>query len=167
MWIFLLVIVIFAIVVAVSFVGKSQPSANTPATFPYCKQGSYLTDAEHSFFKVLQTVLGNNYYIIPQAKLSNIIKVKNGMANWQAHFNRISSKTVDFLICDKDKVTPVLVIELDDASHQSNKRMERDTFVNDVLAKAGIDIMHMRAQSSYNTQELSRHFNERLREKGV
>lgn len=50
---------------------------------------------------------------------------------------------------------PRLVIELDDRSHYRADRRDRDAFVDDVLASAGIPILHVRLQRSYDTQALA------------
>jgi very-short-patch-repair endonuclease len=60
---------------------------------------------------------------------------------------------VDFVLCDKNNIKPLLVIELDDSTHTNKHRQERDNFINDVLHDAGLPIFHQKVQNSYNLQE--------------
>jgi len=48
----------------------------------------------------------------------------------------------------------LLVIELDDRTHQQAKRRERDEFVDRALTAAGIPILHVKAASAYDAREL-------------
>jgi very-short-patch-repair endonuclease len=56
--------------------------------------------------------------------------------------NRINSKHVDFPVCDRARVQPRLVIELDDSSHKRQDRLTRDGFVKAVFARAGIQTIN-------------------------
>jgi len=48
-----------------------------------------------------------------------------------------------------------LAIELDDSSHEREDRQERDIFVDNVLGKAGLPLLHVKAQTRYNLQQVS------------
>ena len=41
----------------------------------------------------------------------------------QAAFNRISSKVLDFVLCDPNNLAIIAAIELDDSSHKRNDRI--------------------------------------------
>jgi hypothetical protein len=72
----------------------------------------------------------------------------------QADFNRIASKHVDFLLCDKHSMRPVLVLELNDRSHTRSKGLERDEHTKVWLKTAGIPFLQIPAARSYNAIEL-------------
>jgi hypothetical protein len=55
----------------------------------------------------------------------------------------VRQKHVDFLLCDREKVGPVLVIELDDASHQREDVRERDGAKDAILQAAGLPILRV------------------------
>ena len=69
-------------------------------------------------------------------------------------FNRISAKHVDFLICAAAGLSPILAIELDDKSHKRPDRQSRDAFIDQALAAAEIPVVHVKAQRSYNLEEV-------------
>lgn len=63
---------------------------------------------------------------------------------------------MDFVLCDSKTLAPVLVLELDDASHNAKSRQQRDAFVDRVFQAAGLPILHVKAQGAYDSAELSR-----------
>lgn len=106
----------------------------------YKKKPYFLTRAEHDFFLVLQKVVGEEYYIFPQVHYSKIIYAAGQQNFRNPHFNRIDRKSADFVLFDKQNISPVLVIEVDDSSHQRIERMGRDHFINGALAECKIPI---------------------------
>ena len=54
----------------------------------------------------------------------------------------MQAKHVDFVLCN-EKLVAKWVIELDDASHQQKNRINRDSFVDEVLKSTGYIILHM------------------------
>ncbi len=107
---------------------------------PYKKKQYFLTYAEHGFFRTLQKVVGDQYYIFPQAHYSKLMYAEGQQNYKNPYFNKIDRKSADFVLFDKEKVSPVLVIEVDDSSHKRADRMERDGFIDRVLAKCEIPI---------------------------
>lgn len=132
----------------------APPVSQSHPTLPYSRRRYLLSQAERDFFAVLDEVTPPDWHIFPQVRLANLVLVAKGTRNWQSHFNRVAAKCVDFVICDPDTVSPRLVIELDDASHDRPDRQARDTFVDAVLASAGLPILHVRWQRTYDTTRL-------------
>lgn len=50
---------------------------------------------------------------------------------------------------------PILGIELDDKSHEHPDRKERDRFVDEVFAAAGLPILHIKVKRTYVETELA------------
>ena len=46
------------------------------------------------------------------------------------------------------------MIELDDKSHKSAKRQERDSFLDSAMNAAGIPILHIQAQNAYSISDI-------------
>jgi len=87
--------------------------------------------------------------------LADLVYLPKGTQNWQSHQNRVNAKHADFVLCDKKKLSPVLAIELDDSSHKSSSRQERDNFVNEVFRTAGLPLLRITAKRSYALKELT------------
>lgn len=112
---------------------------------PY--QGKYvLTDHEKSFYyKALKPVADEMGLIaLCQVNLAAIIGIQYRAENYMSWFGKIKSKRLDFVLCNTE-FFPVLVIELDDSSHDRPDRIERDQQVNLYLYEANIKILHFRA----------------------
>jgi hypothetical protein len=86
--------------------------------------------------------------VCPKVNLGDIFFVPRPDQN-QAARNRISSKHVDFLLCDCLTMKPRYGIELDDSSHAARSRQTRDSLVNLVFEAAGLPLLRFPAQRSY------------------
>lgn len=70
------------------------------------------------------------------------------------YFGKISQKHVDFILCDPDTMNPLCGIELDDSSHISRKRQERDLFVERVFRDANLKLIRIPAKFGYISTEI-------------
>jgi len=130
--------------------------------YPYRLRDDFLSRAELSFYKVLLQITGDSYTVCPKVSLSDIFFVKGPEKT--GYFNKISRKHVDFLLCEKETMKPVMGIELDDSSHQRKKRQERDVTVNHIFEAAGFPLARVRNVQSYNLEDLKHYlFNEVLK----
>ena len=131
--------------------GKGPP----PLPLPYAVTDRFLSPAELSFYQVLRSLLSPEVVICPKVRLADVLFTRRPHEN-RAAMNRLQQKHLDFLICDAATMTPRIVIELDDASHQRADRQERDAFVDAAMRAAGLPIVHIKAARSYVPAELQR-----------
>lgn len=147
-------VILFVIAIAAA-VAVLQKKNAAPESSPYvvCP---LLTPAERSFWQVLQQCLPEGHVLLVKVRLADIINVKKGFdpKTQQGHFNRISRKHADFILCDVAQMMPRVVIELDDASHQTRKASQRDEQKNTIVESAGIRLLRVRAERNYNTAQL-------------
>lgn len=146
-WIILIYAVLFLVVAFFAIVFKSKFKKD----FPYIKNDSLLTEAEKKFYLVLVEILGNDYLIFSKVRMADLLHLPrmNG-SNFYHYFNKIQSKHVDFLICDKENIKPLLVIELDDSSHLQFNRMVRDLLVDKIFENAKLPIIHFKISANYD-----------------
>ena len=111
--------------------------------YKYTAKKFFLTASEHEFYNVLGQAVGKDYRIFAQVHLPTIIEHKIVGQNWKAAFSHINQKSVDFVLCDKDNISPVLAIELDDKSHERPDRVERDIVVERILQQAGVPLLRI------------------------
>jgi len=125
-----------------------------PETLPYRIRDDFLSPAEASFYHVLKSMLGERLTICPKVSLAELFFVANGESykTWQ---NKIDRKRIDFLLCQPQTLKPVLAIELDDSSHRRADRQERDAFIEQVFAAAGLPLVRVPVRANYNTRELA------------
>lgn len=124
---------------------------------PYTANKLLLTKAELSFAKVLEGSLNGNFRICPKVRMLDVFSLEKGISRseYQAAFNKISRKHFDFVLVDPNTYEIHSAIELDDKSHGSEKRRERDSFVEDVCEKAGLKLFRFKAQYAYSPKEIS------------
>ena len=130
------------------------PSGSVAPSLPYRRKDFLLSRAERSFFGVLQQVVADQYLVFAMVRLADLVYIARGTEKRQSHFNRIQSKHIDFVLCDKDAVRPLLAIELDDSSHKRNDRRDRDSFVDSALQAAGLPLLRVPARKGYNPDDL-------------
>jgi len=117
-----------------------------------------MSPGELKFFRELETAVGSNFRVFSKVRLADIVQpAKTGNRSaWYSAFGVIKSKHVDFVVCEPDTMEIRLVVELDDKSHERSDRAERDQKVDDILAQAGIPVLHMPAKATYSTEEIRR-----------
>ncbi|NQT94558.1 MAG: DUF2726 domain-containing protein [Lentisphaerae bacterium] len=148
------VLVLLAIIVGVI---RALTAGRTPATgFPYEREAGLFSPAERSFLGVLEQAVAGQFRIFGKVRLADVIGVKRGLSRstQQSAFNRIQSKHLDFVVCDPDTLSVEFAVELDDSSHGRAARKQRDTFVDEALAAAGVPLFRFSAKRSYSVQSL-------------
>lgn len=141
--ILILGVILFIVGSVIQFVRrKSGAKEEKKEWLPYIKKQYLLTPTEHKFFNILEKAIENRYYIFPQIVLSNIVLLKGRGSFKGGYRNRIDKKTVDFVLFDKQDISPVLVIELDDYTHNRDSRRKRDEKVDKILNRCNIPIIH-------------------------
>lgn len=100
-----------------------------------------LTRVEQAFYhRLVQTL--PELVVLAQVPLSSFLRVRKGRT-WREWFNRISQKSVDFLICERD-FRIVAAIELDDGSHEAAERIESDKTKSRALTAARVPLIRWR-----------------------
>ena len=105
---------------------------------------------------MLDQLLADKYRVFLKVRLADLIEIPKGASksSRQSALNRISRKHVDFVVCDKNDLSILGVIELDDQSHKSAKRRKRDSFLDSALNSAGLPIVRIRAQNTYSVVDI-------------
>lgn len=163
-WIVLLIAVGLLVLQSTKGSRNKGTSSEKSEDLPYVLKQYLMSKAERSFFGVLEQVTDSSkYYLFPQVSLGNLVDVEKGAGSYQTHRNRVDRKSIDFVLCDRSALSPVLAVELDDVSHEWKDRQERDAFVDRVLAKAGLPLLHVRAQAAYDPKQLAASIGEAIR----
>lgn len=100
---------------------------------PYELNETILTERERAFYRILKPIADSlELQICPKVRVADIVSIKKGTRDWQKWFNKIRSKHVDFLLCDYD-MNIVLIIELDDRSHETERAKKNDALKNAIF----------------------------------
>ncbi|MFA7290326.1 MAG: DUF2726 domain-containing protein [Melioribacteraceae bacterium] len=106
------------------------------------------TNSEFNLYKVLLELFGDTYFIFPQINYSHLIQPRK--TNWKEerkHRSRIDRKSADFVICDKDKIIPRLIIELDGGAHDLKNKQARDKFIDELTKMVDLPILHIKTNN--------------------
>ena len=148
-----LVIVIFF---AIALIQLLQQQEVKPNEFPYRKLDAFFSPAERSFLGVLIQAAGSDTQVFGKVRVADVIAPQKGMSrsDWQKAFNKISGKHFDYLLCDKNDLSVLCAIELDDSSHNSKKRKYRDEFLKGACQSANVPLIQVSAKARYSIHEI-------------
>ena len=126
----------------------------------YYKNEYLLTKNEIKFYRILKLIsIRMDYYLFCQVALYQIVRPKNSR-NY-ADFNKIKSKSIDFVLADEN-CRPILCIELDDNTHERNDRIERDNFINELFKELGIKLLRVDVKKYYDNEDIDKLVKESL-----
>lgn len=151
-----LILIAIALVLLVAVVLRLVLPRGQSTLFPYSRKAALFSPAERSFLGVLEQAVGSHYRIFGKVRIADVVETKRGLSgsHRQSAFNRINAKHFDFLLCDKQNLSVVCAIELDDKSHSTSSRQQRDAFVTELCRNVGLPLLRMRASRTYSLPEL-------------
>lgn len=152
MYIFLIVIIILLVfdkIIDLYFNNYDISFLNNNYYKYFSKKEYLLTPTELKFYNLLKQITDKlNLNLFCQVSMYEIIKCKD-----YKHFNKIRSKCIDFVITEKNcKIR--CCIELDDYTHNSNKRKKRDLIVDNIFKSSNVNLIRIKVQNYYNLNEL-------------
>lgn len=111
----------------------------------YSHKPNLITTAERIFIQKLSKQLPDNIMVCPQVRMADVLVVsdKVNKKNFKKFFYKISSKSIDFVFCDKDTFEIRCCLELDDPTHNRKDRVERDEMVNQAFFDAGMPLIRV------------------------
>lgn len=122
-------------------------------TSNYYKKNKLLTPNEKLFYKVIKEAVKEKEIIIQtQVVLYEVINVKNNSL-FYSNFNKIKSKSIDFVLVDYD-FNILVCIELDDTTHNRPDRIQRDEFINQLFRETNTRLIRVPAQPYYNVERI-------------
>ena len=131
----------------------------TKQKYPYQLKTPFLSPAELEFYKVLKSVVPSEAVIQAKTRLADVIKVDRTIAPYSSeasiYYNKIAKKRVDFLLCNRAILNPLVAIELYDPSHQRSDQEERDEFVNNIFEAANLPLVRIQVQETYAQEEIT------------
>lgn len=145
-YIYIAIIILLLLDVVITHLKKGNKTDNRDYSNAYQKR-LLLTKNEWKNYMIMKPVLeGEGLRICPKVRLLDLVEPKKGTSGKerQTLLNKVQSKHVDFVICD-EKLNVLLVLELDDSSHDTEPRQQRDSFVDSILLGSGYKILHVRS----------------------
>lgn len=146
-WLVLLIVVIIGGVGAVA----------APQVPNYGGRKYFFTKSEWFFYRRLTQAVQGRYLVVGKARIADVLYVRKGKSRkaWWRAFTQISSKHVDYVLLSPQNGEIVACIELDDASHRRKDRQQRDRFVNQAFAGAGIPLLRVPTNKDYDPEAIA------------
>lgn len=113
-------------------------------SYSYAAKTGLMTKTETDFFIKLHDAVGDRYYVFPQVHLSALFDHRIKGQEWKYAFRHINGKSVDYVLCDIDTLTPTYAVELDDPTHSQPDRVNRDGEVNRIFQEAKLPLIRIK-----------------------
>lgn len=123
---------------------QSNEKDNLPIANAYQKKWLFSYNEKDAYNKLKAIAEPLGLTVFAKVRLLDLLEPVKGNPKYKTYFYKIQAKHVDFVLCDS-KLVARYIIELDDSSHDTKARKERDAFVDEVVESVGYKIIHTRA----------------------
>ena len=152
-----LIVGISIVVTAVAYVlenrlrrGKHEPKA------AFRRKGQLLSPAERAFLSVLEQAIGDQGRVFSMVRVADVLDMDRGVGGgeWHSALQQIQGAHFDFVICEPESTDVICVIELHDGSHARDAWKQRDAFLAEACAAAGLPLIQLPWQQNYDVSEI-------------
>ncbi len=137
----------------------SKPAHQDSTDLPlYRRRGRFLGEADRTLFDCLQRVLGQAYHIFVKVKLSELVEpqVESGNRVHQLHWIKVHRQTVDFLICRKHDMAPLVAIRLLPRTDYARRGISAHDVIDTVLRDIGLPRITLSEKKRYDPDDLKK-----------
>ncbi|CAG1015235.1 hypothetical protein ANAEL_05209 [Anaerolineales bacterium] len=115
---------------------------------PYRLREPFLSSTEQALFRLLNKLMGERYLICPKVSLNDVFYIVR--PNENVHFfSKLFRKHVDFLLCDRQTLSPAFGVEIARPISKGEAR-ESDKFLQDLFANAGLPLVYVPSSENYD-----------------
>ncbi len=125
-------------------------------TFPFRQKPQLFTPVEHSFLKMIEQAVGQEFRIVCLVRLSDVITVRQQADKKKARaaLSRAASRQLDFVLCDREDMRPILAIDLVHSQGKDGYKTQKDWFVTGALDAAGVPHARIKVKSGYSVEDI-------------
>lgn len=147
-----IVLMMILIVVAIVAIKLSEDKIS----FPFMGRQQLFTPVERQFLDLIEKAVGNEFRVVSRVRLVDLIALRKNTDKKVAKsaLMRAGSKQVDYVLCNKDDMTPVLAIDLVHTMGKDGHNRNKDFFVAGCLDTAGIPHARIKAKPGYKLEEI-------------
>ncbi|MBT80591.1 MAG: hypothetical protein CL587_09410 [Alteromonadaceae bacterium] len=130
--------------------------SDSGVSFPFRSKPQLFTPVEHNFLKLIEQAVGREFRIVCRVRLSDVLAVRAKASKKQGSsaMSRASSKQLDYVLCDRDDMTPIMAIDLVYNDGKNKYKSQRDFFVSGALDAAGLPHVRIKVKTGYTTEEI-------------
>ena len=144
-----LLIVLIILLIAVTIMAIKLNDGGL--AFPFKKRTTLFTQVERQFMELLELSVGHQYRVICRVRLTDILDVRQNTAKRtiRTAMQRASGRHLDFVLCSKQDMTPIVAIDL--VHHKGDGyKTQRDWFVAGALDAARIPHLRIKVKQVTN-----------------
>jgi len=147
-----IILMMLLIIVAVGAMKLHEPGL----AFPFKKKGNLFTPVERTFLGLIEEAVGNEFRILCRVKMSDILTIHQNTDKKTSKnaTSRAGSKHLDFVLCSKDDMSPIIAIDLVHNSGKDGYKSQRDFYVSGALDAAHIPHVRIKVRSGYKAQDI-------------
>jgi hypothetical protein len=149
----LAIILMMILIVIAAF---AMAVGSTERHYRFKSKGQLFTPVERSFLELLEQAAGQEFRIVCRVRLSDLVMPPKGVQ--KKHASTLKSKAatrhVDFVLCDKRDMQPVLAIDLVHKQGGDGYKVQKDLFVSNALDNANIPLARIKVKSGYALDDI-------------
>ncbi|WP_395340597.1 DUF2726 domain-containing protein [Ningiella sp. W23] len=147
-------IILLAVLICVSVLAIKLN--DNKIVFPFAVKKQLFTAAERQFLSLIEQSVGDEFRVLCRVKLIDLLSLRSNTDKKIANSAvlRAGGKQIDFVLCDKKDLSPVMAIDLVMGNGQTGHNTQRDFFVSGALDTASIPHVRIRAKGGYSVQEI-------------
>lgn len=147
-----IILMMILILVAAGALLLAQPNTN----YTFKKKGQLFTPVERTFLQLIEQAAGQEFKVVCRVKLSDLVTVpaKSDKKRVADALSKASAKSLDFVLCDKSDMQPVLAIDLVHKQGADGYKAQKDLFVSNALDMANIPLARVKVKSGYSVEEI-------------
>ncbi|MEM0910387.1 MAG: DUF2726 domain-containing protein [Pseudomonadota bacterium] len=147
-------IVLMVLLITIAVVALKL-SDNT-VSFPFSKKQQLFSAAERQFLQLIEAAIGDEFRVLCRVRLVDLVSLKTNTNKKIANsaLLRAEGKKVDFVLCDRKDLCPVLAIDLVYGQGKESHKVQRDFFVTSSLDAASIPHARIQVKAGYTLQQM-------------
>lgn len=132
-----------------------QDSTDLPL---YKRRGLFMREVDRTLFESLRQVLGQAYHVFVKVKLSELVEpqVESGNRVHQLHWIKVHRQTVDFLICRRHDMAPLVAIRLFPKTEYARRGLSPHDIIDTVLRDIGLPSLTLTERKTYDPDDLKK-----------
>lgn len=107
----------------------------------YIPKWMFTYNEKRAYYRLEEIASKYNLYVFAKVRLFDLVTPSRNHPKYKTNLYKIQAKHVDFVLT-KENLVAKYIIELDDSSHNTRERQERDEFVDTVLRVCGYKVLH-------------------------
>ena len=148
-----IILTLAMIVMAITVIKLSQPDINVP----FQRKSQLFTSVERSFIQLLEQAVGHEFRILCRVRLADVLAPRSQSKQAKAALAKACTKQLDFILCDKHDMTPLIAIDLvsnKSKDHKEGYKTQRDWFVSSALESAHVAHIRIKVKPGYTINDV-------------